>query len=432
MENFKYKHILFDLDGTIFDTHKVDIGSMYEVLKEFRPDTKETINSLGRFFGIPGTESLKYLGFDEKESKLFMQKWLDEINNHCSQVTIFPGILAVLRFLKDSGLKLGIITSRKRSFTALKGDVGDFLPFSIQEFFKPEDVVCSDDVARPKPFGDSLIKYMQTHDVNADEILFIGDAKTDLQCANECGVDFAIALWGYCLQEHLICSYYLKSPYEILTAILTRQNPAQDMWYKIASELNAIGQNGLAYVKDVFDEERYTRIQEIAANIFATYTNTNLNTVQNSISFEKGYRTPKIDTRAAIFNDQGEILLVQEKSRLWSLPGGWCDEYETIVSNTIKEVKEEACLNVYAKKLIAIVDRNKYNRPVFPYGILKCFILCSQGAGEFTPNSETINRAFFAKDKLPKDQLRVDTTTYEQLMMCFEANENSNFIPVIE
>lgn len=34
------------------------------------------------------------------------------------------------------------------------------------------------------------------------------------------------------------------------------------------------------------------------------------------------YQTPKIDSRAAIFQDN-KILLVKEKDGTWSLPGGW-------------------------------------------------------------------------------------------------------------
>ena len=46
--------------------------------------------------------------------------------------------------------------------------------------------------------------------------------------------------------------------------------------------------------------------------------------VRNLFCNESGYQTPKIETRAAIFED-GKILLVRENDGLWSLPGGWAD-----------------------------------------------------------------------------------------------------------
>ena len=70
---------------------------------------------------------------------------------------------------------------------------------------------------------------------------------------------------------------------------------------------------------------------------------------------EIGYQTPKLDTRAAIFQ-QDKILLVKEKNGTWSLPGGWVDVDLSVEENTIKEVKEEAGLNVTADLIIAVQD----------------------------------------------------------------------------
>lgn len=87
---------------------------------------------------------------------------------------------------------------------------------------------------------------------------------------------------------------------------------------------------------------------------------------------ETGYQTPKIDTRAAIF--QGDkILLVQEANGKWALPGGWCDVDQSVAENTLKEVKEEAGLDVQLEREIAIQDREKHNQPVSAHKICKIF-----------------------------------------------------------
>lgn len=91
---------------------------------------------------------------------------------------------------------------------------------------------------------------------------------------------------------------------------------------------------------------------------------------------ETGYQTPKIDTRAAIFKE-GKILLVHENNGTWSLPGGWCDVNVSVTENTIKEVKEEAGLDVSVKSVIAIQDREKHNLPVYAYRVCKIFMLCA-------------------------------------------------------
>ena len=47
------------------------------------------------------------------------------------------------------------------------------------------------------------------------------------------------------------------------------------------------------------------------------------------------------------------------------MPGGWVDVNQSIKTNTEKEVKEEAGLDVKAVRLIALQDRNLHTLP--PY-----------------------------------------------------------------
>ena len=74
-----------------------------------------------------------------------------------------------------------------------------------------------------------------------------------------------------------------------------------------------------------------------------------------------GYPTPKLDTRAAIFDEEGRILMTHENSGEWSLPGGWVDENQSIRSNAVKEVKEETGLDVRGERLIAVQDCANHN-----------------------------------------------------------------------
>lgn len=97
-----------------------------------------------------------------------------------------------------------------------------------------------------------------------------------------------------------------------------------EKWLQWAVELQSLAQAGLFYGKDAFDRERYERIREIAAEMVSHQSDIPLDKVKNLFCNEIGYQTPKIDCRAAIFQND-KILLVQEKNRTWSLPGGWVD-----------------------------------------------------------------------------------------------------------
>ena len=189
-------------------------------------------------------------------------------------------------------------------------------------------------------------------------------------------------------------------------------------WLEWAVELQALAQAGLEYGRDKYDLERYARIREIAAEMTARQTDLPLEKVKDLFCSETGYQTPKLDTRAAIF--QGErILLVQESDGRWSLPGGWVDVNVSVGENAVKEVKEEAGLDVVPRLVIALQDRNRRNSPRSAYGICKVFVLCDLLGGSFQPNLETLDSGYFPLDGLP--ELSVEKTNAEQIKMCFDA-----------
>lgn len=192
-----------------------------------------------------------------------------------------------------------------------------------------------------------------------------------------------------------------------------------EKWLEWAVEIQSIAQAGLHYGKDDFDRERYQRLREIAAQIISFKSDIPCETVRDLFCSESGYQTPKIDTRAAIFQ-QGNILLVREKNGKWSLPGGWCDAGLSVAESTVKEAKEEAGLDVRADFLIAVQDREKHNLPVYAVKICKIFVHCTAFGGQFAANTETTESGYFALDSLP--ELSTEKNTREQIAMCFEAD----------
>ena len=203
----------------------------------------------------------------------------------------------------------------------------------------------------------------------------------------------------------------------------------QDKWIEFAVELQSLAQAGLAYGKDVYDLERYTRIREIAAEMIAAHKHAELFEIESETGYPFAYRACvevskkelSEDARAAVFKE-GKILLVHEKNGTWSLPGGWCDVNQSVAENTVKETLEEAGLNVKPVRMIAVQDRNKHNDPPYAYGIVKVFILCEVISGAFTENIETTEIRYFGKEEIPEN-LALEKTNKEQIQMCFKANE---------
>lgn len=203
----------------------------------------------------------------------------------------------------------------------------------------------------------------------------------------------------------------------------------EQAWLNRIIELQSLAQAGLTYGKDVYDLERYTRIREISAEMLAQLANLPVRTVTGLFCNESGYQTPKIDTRAAIF-DRGRLLLVHENNGTWALPGGWCDVNVSVGENTVKEVREEAGLIVVPQRVIAIQDRARHNRPAYAYGVCKIFVQCAAVGGAFAPNSETTEARYFAEDALPL--LAEEKNNAEQIRMCFAACRAAHWHTLLE
>ena len=188
-------------------------------------------------------------------------------------------------------------------------------------------------------------------------------------------------------------------------------------WLKWASELQSLAQAGLYYGKDKFDRERYARIREIAAEMVAHQADLPLEQVKGWFCNETGYQTPKLATRAAVF--QGDRILLVREPKGWALPGGWVDVDVSVRENVIKEVREEAGLEVRPDRVIALQDGENHHETLYPWKVCIVFVLCTLLGGEFRENLETSESGWFSLNELP--ELDLEKTTPEQLRMCFEA-----------
>ena len=201
-------------------------------------------------------------------------------------------------------------------------------------------------------------------------------------------------------------------------------------WIRIAKKLQSIAQAGIEYSKDKYDIERFEEIRSISIDIISQHTEYSTEKIKNLFANESGYQTPKIDVRAAIFQDN-KILLIKEKlDNNWALPGGWADVDCSLRENLIKEAKEEAGAEIIPNRIIAILDRKHHNLPPYPYGIYKIFVYCELINHDFQSNIETSDSRFFSLNELP--ELSEGRNTIQQIKMCFKANANENFTPLFD
>jgi ADP-ribose pyrophosphatase YjhB (NUDIX family) len=186
-------------------------------------------------------------------------------------------------------------------------------------------------------------------------------------------------------------------------------------WLLLAQRLAALSQNGLTYMQDVFDRDRWEEVRRIAAEMLAGGS---AEAMEASLAAESGYATPKVDVRAAVFRDD-EVLLVQERSDgRWTLPGGWCDIGEPAGVAAAREVQEESGYVVRTTKILAVYDKLRHAHPPSTWHAYKLFFRCELLGGAPAPSTETAAVGFYREDALPP--LSTGRVTEAQIRRMFE------------
>jgi ADP-ribose pyrophosphatase YjhB (NUDIX family) len=194
----------------------------------------------------------------------------------------------------------------------------------------------------------------------------------------------------------------------------------------IAKRLQSIAQAGIFYSEDKpFDRERYQEISDISVQILGQLTDEPIEKIGNLFTQERdGYQTPKVDIRAVVFNELGEILMVKEKvDDCWSLPGGWADVGYTPAEVAVKEVWEETGLEVKTVRVLAVIDKRNHPHPPEGWYVYKIFILCEKIGGEILQNTtETSDIQYFSLNNVPP--LSEPRNVISQIKLMFEFRDN--------
>jgi ADP-ribose pyrophosphatase YjhB (NUDIX family) len=198
------------------------------------------------------------------------------------------------------------------------------------------------------------------------------------------------------------------------------------IYFEQLKRIQALAEIGLEYSNIEYDRERYDEIQEICLNLLEQLTQIPVGQIRPVIQEKSGYKTPKVDVRAVIFNPEGKILLVREKAdSCWALPGGWADVGYTPRQIAEKECFEEAGIRVRATRLLAVLDKTAQQMtPEFEY-VYKLFIRCEPSELNISPGQEILNVGWFSENDLP--QLSEPRNLKSQIHLMFEYFRNERF-----
>jgi len=205
----------------------------------------------------------------------------------------------------------------------------------------------------------------------------------------------------------------------------------QNEMLQLAKQVQALAENGLHFSENDFDLDRYQILEEISLRMLSLVTGLPAETIEVATPERNGYRTPKVDVRAVIFNDRDEILMVKERvDSRWSLPGGWCDVGYTPRETAEKETEEEAGIKVKVSRLLAVFDKKCHDHPEDLFYAYKIFLECETENYEISTGMETLDVGFFKQEELP--ELSTPRNTAGQIHKMFDFHFKRLQWPVID
>ncbi|MDD2504438.1 MAG: HAD-IA family hydrolase [Clostridia bacterium] len=189
----KINTVLFDFDGTIMDTNRVILQSWQHTFRTFegRERAEEEIYST---FGEP-----LYITMKKVLPNIPVEEATDVYRSYnygkfTDLISIFPGMLELLKKLKSSGYKIGLVTSRLAHTTKIGLE-----KFDIEQYF--DAIITCEDCNSFKPDPEPVNLALERLGSMPEESIMIGDSMFDILCAKNAGVKSALVGWALAVNE---------------------------------------------------------------------------------------------------------------------------------------------------------------------------------------------------------------------------------------
>jgi pyrophosphatase PpaX len=189
----KIKAIIFDVDGVLIDSNRIIIDLFKETAKKMKlkvPSDSDIVKLMGQSL----EDNIKFL-WPNCNVKLFAKKYREKFGK--INIPTFEGTIESIGELKKSGLKLGIVSGKKRFY--LEKNLKD-AGFNLDLF---DVIISAEDSKEHKPSPKPILIACNKIGVKPTEIVYVGDAKFDYEAAKSAKANFVAVNHGLLSEKEL-------------------------------------------------------------------------------------------------------------------------------------------------------------------------------------------------------------------------------------
>ncbi|HET7580558.1 MAG TPA: HAD family hydrolase [Bacillales bacterium] len=201
------KTVIFDFDGTLADTLPIIFKAFQHIFKTYRSENVSP-EAIIRMFGLTEEGIIRENFTPDLAETVITDFHHFYQDHHDTWVKRSQEIEDLLHFIKAKGLNLAIMTGKGRATLDLS-----LKALEMEDLF--DMTVTGDEVSKPKPDPEGILKIMRALNTSPDEAIFIGDSNNDICAGKSAGVETIGVQW----LENYQSSHFTADPDHVFTRV---------------------------------------------------------------------------------------------------------------------------------------------------------------------------------------------------------------------
>ncbi|HJX50879.1 hypothetical protein A3K73_07285 [Candidatus Pacearchaeota archaeon RBG_13_36_9] len=178
------KALLFDLDGTLVDTEKLDDLVMQRILKKNGLSMK-----FKAFIGCTLEEYVSSITADNKLKQKIKREFIKEYTSLLRKTGLILNHRLLELLKQKSNLKIALVTSNTKKITTII-----LKKIGLLKFF--DTIITCEDVENQKPHPEPFLKAVTKLGVSPNECIIFEDSQAGLQSAKLSGINYQKIKFG--------------------------------------------------------------------------------------------------------------------------------------------------------------------------------------------------------------------------------------------